>query len=142
MSLMNVKLAGPARVHTAATAERVDSMKTIIVAAALAVSLAFGAGQAQEAQAQEARTPPQMRLMDMLMLGEGTVVGTVKRVGAKYLSLSDGQQIVDVTSKEFLFDGVKEGDRLTVTGTASRGTVKPTEILKADGTPLPKREGK
>ena len=134
---MIVKHARRAGVHIGATAERVDSMKTIIVAAALAASLAFGA-----AQAQDAKKPPQMRLMDMMMLGEGTVVGTVKRVGAKYVSLSDGQQTVDVTSKEFLFDGVKEGDRLTVTGTASRGTVKPTEILKADGSPLPKKEVK
>jgi len=111
-------------------------MKTIL-AAALAASLALGMAHAQEAQ-----KPPQMRVIDLLMLGEGTVVGTVKRVGTKYVSLSDGQQTVDITSKEFLFDGVKEGDRLTVTGTASRGTVKPTEILKADGTPLPKREAK
>ncbi|WP_431857717.1 hypothetical protein [Azospirillum sp.] len=112
-------------------------MKTSLVAAALAASLAFG-----PALAQEAKKPPQMRVMDLLMLGEGTVVGTVKRVGSKYVALSDGQQTVDVTSKEFVFDGLKEGDRLTVTGTASRGTLKPTEILKADGTPLPKREAK
>lgn len=110
-------------------------MKKIVVTAVLAASLAFGA-----AQAQEAKKPPQMRLVDLLMLGEGTVVGTVKRVGSKYIALSDGQQTVDVTSKEFVFDGVKEGDRLTITGTANRGTVKPTEILRADGTPLPKRE--
>ena len=112
-------------------------MKTVLIAA-LAASLAFGTALAQEAK----KPPPQMRVIDLLMLGEGTVVGTVKRVGSKYVSLSDGQQTVDVTSKEFVFDGLKEGDRITVTGTASRGTVKPTEILKADGTPLPKREGK
>ena len=112
-------------------------MKIIFVAAALAASLTLGT-----AQAQEAKKPPQMRVIDLLMLGEGTVVGTVKRVGAKYFSFSDGQQTVDVASKEFVFDGLKEGDRLTVTGTASRGTLKPTEILRTDGTPLPKREVK
>ncbi len=135
---MNVKLQGGVWLHTAATMQNwVDGMKTSLVAAALAASLAFG-----PALAQEAKKPPQMRVMDLLMLGEGTVVGTVKRVGSKYVALSDGQQTVDVTSKEFVFDGLKEGDRLTVTGTASRGTLKPTEILKADGTPLPKREAK
>lgn len=112
-------------------------MKTMLAVAALAAALSVGA-----AQAQEARKAPPMRVMDMVMLGEGTVTGTVTRVGSKYFSLSDGQQTVDVTSRDFVFDGLKEGDRVTVTGTASRGTVKPTEILRADGTPLPKREGK
>lgn len=136
---MNIKHSRGAAGHTDATTalESVDGMKTIIVSAALAACLAFGTTQAQEA-----KKPPQMRVMEMLMLGEGTVAGTVMRVGTKYVSLSDGQQTVDVTSREFVFDGVKEGDRLVVTGTASRGTVKPTEILRADGTPLPKREAK
>ncbi|HYG90552.1 MAG TPA: hypothetical protein VD978_30330 [Azospirillum sp.] len=112
-------------------------MKTTLSIAVLAAALAFGA-----AEAQEAKKSPTMRVVDLLMLGEGTVTGTVKRVGSKYFALSDGQQTVDVTSKEFVFDGLKEGDTVTVTGTASRGTFKPTEILRADGTPLPKREGK
>jgi len=112
-------------------------MRTIFVIAAVVASLALGV-----VQAQEAKTPPQMRVVDLLMLGEGTVAGTVTRVGAKYFSFSDGQQTVDVSSKEFVFDGLKEGDQLTVTGTASHGTLKPTDILRADGTPLPKREGK
>lgn len=116
-------------------------MKTILIGAAVAALLVFA-----PAAAQEARTPPTqvpaMRVIDVLMLGEGTVTGTVTRVGAKYVALSDGQQTVDVTSREFLFDGLREGDRLTVTGTVNRGTLKPTAILMSDGAPLPKRAEK
>lgn len=117
-------------------------MKTILTGAAVAAILVFA-----PAAAQEARTPPPtrvttMRVMDVLMLGEGTVTGTVTRVGAKYVALSDGQQTVDVTSREFLFEGLREGDRLTVTGTVSRGTLKPTAILTSDGMPLPRRAEK
>ena len=109
-------------------------MKMPFAIAALACALAFG-----PAQAQETKTPPSMRLMDMMMLGEGTVTGTVARIGPKWFALNDGQQTVDVTSRDIVLDDLKPGDTVTVTGTASRGTVRPTEIRRADGTPLPKR---
>ncbi len=110
-------------------------MKTIRLVVALAALVCSGV------EAQEAKRPP-MRVVDVLMLGEGTVTGVVKRVGSRYFALSDGQQTVDVTSKEFMFDVLKEGDTVTVTGVINHGSIKPTDILRADGTLLPKRDVK
>lgn len=85
-----------------------------------------------------ADTAPQS-VISILMMGEGTVAGTVKRVGKTWFALSDGQQQIDVTAKGWDLTGLAEGDRVTVTGTVKYSAIKPARIVRADGSEVVKR---
>ena len=85
-----------------------------------------------------ADTAPQS-VVGILMMGEGTVAGTVKRVGKTWFALSDGQQQIDVTAKGWDLTGLAEGDRVTVSGTVKHGAMKPARIVRADGLEIVKR---
>ncbi|HYH20922.1 MAG TPA: hypothetical protein VD995_20130 [Azospirillum sp.] len=88
--------------------------------------------------AAHADTAPQS-VVGILMMGEGTIAGTVKRVGKTWFALSDGQQQIDVTAKGWDLSGIHEGDRVTVSGTVKRGAMKPDRIVRADGAEVVKR---
>lgn len=78
-------------------------------------------------------------VVSILMMGEGTVAGTVKRVGKTWFALSDGQQQIDVTAKGWDLSGLNEGDRVSVSGTVKHGAMKPERIVRADGAELVKK---
>jgi cytochrome c-type biogenesis protein CcmE len=90
------------------------------------------------APAAHADTAPQS-VISILMMGEGTVAGTVTRVGKTWFALSDGQQQIDVTAKGWDLSGLAEGDRVTVSGTVKRGVMKPDRVVRPDGSDIVKK---
>lgn len=93
---------------------------------------------ASAAHAARADAAPQS-VVSILMMGEGTVAGTVTRVGKTWFALSDGQQQIDVTAKGWDLSGLAEGDRVTVSGTVKRGVMKPERVVRPDGSEIVKK---
>ncbi|HEY0835324.1 MAG TPA: hypothetical protein VGE72_15585 [Azospirillum sp.] len=105
-------------------------------AALLIAGLSAVAAPAARADTAPQATP--QTVVGILMMGEGTIAGTVKRVGRTWFALSDGQQQIDVTAKGWDLSGLGAGDRVTVTGTVKRGAMKPERIVRADGSEIVK----
>ncbi|HYD71346.1 hypothetical protein [Azospirillum sp.] len=110
-------------------------MRTRFAALLIAGLMAVPAATATVAYADTAS----QSVVGILMLGEGTIAGTVKRVGKTWFALSDGQQQIDVSAKGWDLSGLNEGDRVTVTGTVKYSAIKPARIVRADGSEVVKR---
>ncbi|WP_448207559.1 cytochrome c maturation protein CcmE [Azospirillum sp. sgz302134] len=106
-----------------------------LLAAALAGGIALGAGTAQ---ADQKHAPVQASapkpVAEVLRTGGGTVVGSVTEVGATWLTVRDESGETNVAARDFLPEGIRPGDPITVVGRAKHGGMKASEIILADGT--------
>ncbi len=98
----------------------------------LTLSGAASAGDHYRTQAFQPASP--QPIMDVVEAGGGTLTGTVGTVAATWFVLSDGERDIPVTSHDFLPQGIRPGDRITVVGGIRHGGVRADQIIRQDGT--------
>jgi cytochrome c-type biogenesis protein CcmE len=110
-------------------------LKITAIAALAALTLsgtALAGDHNRRAQAFQPTGP--QPIIDVLKAGGGTVTGTVGKVAANWFVLNDGANEIDVTSRDFLPEGLQSGDRVTVVGGVRQGAIQVSQIIRDDGT--------
>lgn len=108
-------------------------LKTATTIVALTLALAAGAAQAGEHHRHDrAATAPQP-IAEVTAAAGGTTTGTISKLAATWLTLSDGRDQIDVTTKGFLPEGLQPGQQVTVTGGMRQGAIRANQIIRDDG---------
>lgn len=108
------------------------SLATLLTATlATAGTAAFAGDHHRTATFQPTSPQP---IADVVKAGGGTVTGTVEKVAANWLVMTDGSDRIDVASRGFLPDGIQTGDQITVVGGVRQGAIQAGQIIRQDGT--------